>query len=426
MRERRRVGMRYFQEHGFPTAQEEAWRFTSVAPITKEPFSLAEAAEKAKASVLAEKLSVRSPGSTSLVVVNGHFAQELCRYELNGACEAGSLAKALHQAPGELEPYLMQLATPTFHAFTALNAAFWEDGIFLRVKRGGRTAEPIHLLCLHLGGAGSTASYPRVFITLEAASVADVVLTLDGGGAGRKLINLAGEILLGEGSHLRLCIEQRAGVPFQTGAVQIRQQRESRLEVHTCTFSPRKGSRKGGPEGRLARNDLGVSLEGDGAACCLGGLYLAGGNALVDNHTCVDHVKPHTKSRQLYKGILDGKAAGVFDGKIVVRPKAQQADAWQMNKNLLLSKEATVNTKPQLEINADDVKCSHGATIGQMEEDALFYLRSRGIPEAEARAMLMRAFASDVLEQISNLMVRKRIEQSIKESLPGASRPRRG
>lgn len=417
---RRSAAIGFFQEHGFPSAREEAWRFTNVAPIARAPFATAEPARSGAAKILVERLRLTKSAGTCLVLVNGRFSPELSRLEHDPGCEIASLAGVLRSAPGRLEPYLAQLVTPDFHAFAALNAAFWEDGLFVRIKRGGGGTGVIHLLCLHLGAASATVSYPRLFITAEAESEAGVLVTLDGAGEGEALLNLAGEIVLGEGSRLELCIEQGAGVPFQVGVVQIRQQQQSRLSVHTCTFSRRRGSRQGGAGGQgLARNDLGVSLEGEGAECFLGGLYLAGGDALVDNHTCVDHGKPHTLSRELYKGILEGKGAGVFDGKIVVRKEAQRTDARQMNKNLLLSKEATVNTKPQLEINADDVKCSHGATIGQMEEDAVFYLRTRGIPEPQARAILMRAFAAEIVEQIRNPAARERIGRSVKEGLPG-------
>jgi Fe-S cluster assembly protein SufD len=310
-----------------------------------------------------------------------------------------SLADALtHDASVERE--LGRLVPIEMNGFVALNTAFFRDGAFISIPPGVAVPEPIHVVHYSSNGPRPSASHPRNLVILGEGSTATIVETYLGGGEHRSLTNAVTEVVLGEGAVLTHCKSVSASVSgqnqaYHVGATSVRQERGSVYTSISFTAGP-----------GLARNDLRVTLQEERADCTLLGLYLPSGSEHVDNHTVIDHAAPHGTSRQLYKGILDGRGRAVFNGRIVVRPGAQQTDARQTNKNVLLSSDATIDTKPQLEILADDVKCSHGATVGQLDPEMLFYLKSRALSGDAARALLTYGFAADVIERVKPASLR--------------------
>jgi Fe-S cluster assembly protein SufD len=358
-----------FEELGFPTAKTEAWKYTGIQPITATDW---------KPSPRGIRVSSPLP--------------------------AGVRARRLTEAETVrvAEPHLATIAGFEDSAFAALNTALFDEFVVLEIERGAHVAEPI---CLSFGGedAGGTpvVSFPRILILAGKGSQASIVETWNG--AGRRLSDAVTEVALEDGAileHTKLQTESEE--TFHVHTLAARLARDSRFTSHNVAFGA-----------ALARTDLHVALAGEGSECHLYGLYAGKGRQHLDNHTVIDHVKPHCSSRELYKGILDGASRGVFHGRIIVRPDAQKTDAIQTNKNLILSREALVNSTPALEILADDVKCKHGSTTGQLDAAALFYLRSRGIGEAEARALLTYAFAADVAEKITVATVRRAVEREL-------------
>jgi Fe-S cluster assembly protein SufD len=298
-----------------------------------------------------------------------------------------SLAELAQSAPELLRENLGQLVGPKEHPFAALNAAFLEDGAVLRVPRGADVEEPLHVVFLSTGGQPARVTHPRVLVVAEAGSRVRLIQDHVSVGGGTGFSNTVTEVFVGPNAQVDLVLLQRkASDAFQLSNLAARIERDGRFSSHTLTLG-----------GRLVRNDLTVTLVDEGADATLNGLFVGAGEQLIDNHTLVDHAMPHGTSRQLYKGILGGKSRGVFRGRVRVRPDAQKTDARQSNPNLLLARGAAIDSKPQLEIHADDVKCSHGSTIGQLDEDALFYLRSRAIELALARDLLTFGFAREIL-----------------------------
>jgi Fe-S cluster assembly protein SufD len=381
-----------FADAGFPTTDEEEWRYTNVGAIARAPFVPASSGARVPRDEL-EEIAFPFFACSVACFLDGRFAPELSsRQPLSGALRVDALARAIREAP-EQRGALGLLADPKQHPFAALNAALFEDGALVTVPAGAALDAPIHLVFATTGSAGEArASFPRVAIEAGAGSRALVVQDHVSLGAGARLAAAVTEVEVRENASLELVVVQReSDASFHVGNVQARLARDARLAVRTLTLG-----------GALVRNDLGVVFAEPGAECSLDGLFLGAGERLVDNHTLVDHARPHCASRELYKGILGGRSRGVFRGRIVVRPDAQKTDARQANANVLLSDHAEIDTKPQLEIWADDVRCNHGASIGRLDEDALFYLRSRGIAEAAARDLLVRGFAAEVLGRIGN------------------------
>jgi Fe-S cluster assembly protein SufD len=405
----RRAAAAEFSKTGFPTTRHEEWRFTNVAPIAETPFVAAPTATV----TTAEAAEFHVPGLSGPVMtfVNGHYARELSTI---GVPVAGLAAASLAEAAGTDEPRLQaQLGRHLDFAgrpFAALNTALFEDGALVSVADNAVVEEPIQLVFLSTDTPTPAVSHPRVLLLLGRNSQARVVETYAGLGQARGFTNAVTEIVLGDGSvldHYRL--QRESGTAFHVGHTQFHLDRSSRVTSNAFAF----GS-------LISRHDAVAVLGGEGADCTLNGLYVAGGLQLVDNHTEIDHATPHGTSHELYKGILDGRSRGVFNGRIRVRPDAQKTDAKQTNKTLVLSGDAQVNTKPQLEIFANDVKCTHGATVGQLSEDAMFYLRARGIGADDARSMLVKAFATDVTGRIGLEPVRAELDRMLAARLPGA------
>lgn len=387
----RRVALESFSRMGFPTTHDEEWRFTSVVPLTRIPFRLALPDGR---TLTAQKLSPFTFGGwdgIQLVFVNSHFAAQLSSVgDLPPGMIAGSLAVALERNAELLEPHLARYADASKEPFGALNTAFISDGAFVYIPKNLVVEKPVHLLFVSTAGEAPAVSHPRSLIITEANSQLQLLESYAGWRPETYFTNAVTEIAAGENAfvdHYKLQRESLSA--FHMGTVQVHLSRDANVSTQSISIG-----------GALVRNHVNAVLDGEGGEATLNGFYLVNGTQHVDNHTCIEHVKPHCNSHELYKGILDGKARGVFNGRIIVRPNAQKTDSKQTNKNLILSEEALVNTNPQLEIYADDVKCTHGATIGQLDADSLFYLRSRGIDRESARHLLTYAFAGDFISRV--------------------------
>jgi Fe-S cluster assembly protein SufD len=404
LRQLRREALGRFLALGFPTTQDEEWRNTNVAPIARTDFTLASLPERAVSAQDIEPHALPELKGCQLVFVNGHLAPGLSEV---GALPDGvliaSIPEALETDPECVRHFLGRAASTEENAFTALNTAFVNDGAFLYVPGGLTLEEPLHLLYLTVPGAGPAVTHPRNLIVLQRAAKATIVETYAGIGDGRYLTNAVTELLLEDGAiaeHVKLQHESVSA--WHVGSLHVHQARDSHLM--SCGFSF---------GGELVRNDTGAVLDGPGATAEMDGLYLARGRQHVDNHTTLDHAQPHCTSSESFKGVLAGSSSAVFNGKVIVRKDAQKTDSRQSNRNLLLSEDALVNTKPELEIYADDVRCTHGATIGQLDEDSVFYLRTRGIDLESARSLLVHAFASEIVGRVRALPIRQRLEPAI-------------
>ena len=395
---------------GFPTTRHEEWRFTSVAPIAGEAFTLAPPAVDAGPIDIAP-LRFRGVCAAELVFVNGHFVPALSTRSASLDCaKAGSLAAAISSRASEVEPYLGRVAPFEHAAFVALNTALFADGAYIHIPAHTVVERPIHVLFVSTGAAPATMAHPRVLAVLGDNSQASIVETYAGPAGGHYFTNVITEIVLGEHAVLdHYKLQHESTDAYHVGSIYVKGARSANCASHSISLG-----------GALVRNDVVAVLGGEGGECTLNGLYLADGQRLVDNHTTIDHAMPHCGSREIYKGILADRARGVFNGKIIVRPDAQKTDAKQTNRALLLSEDAQINTKPELEIFANDVKCTHGAAIGQLDEDAVFYLRSRGLGKADARRLLIHAFAGDVLNRMPLQPVRTSVEEVLQRQLAHA------
>lgn len=410
LNELRQAGISSFANLGFPTTKNEDWKYTNLEPIASLRFAEANGHVKSLGGTDVLARAFADADCPRLVFLNGVYAPHLSAPgTLSGGARLESLAELIKRDDSLLPAQLGRYASYRQQAFVALNTAFIGDGAVVVIPSGRQLAQPIYLIYASSAAEQQLVSHPRTLIFIGAGSEAKIVESYVATNDGIYFCNAVTE-LIGEADsrveHYRL---QREGESaFHTGTLDANLGRGAHLTAHAITLS-----------GSLVRNDVHVSLNGEGAECVLNGLYLAGGRQHIDNSTVIEHVKPHASSFELYKGILDGAAHGVFNGKIVVHKDAQKSDARQVNKNLLLSENAAVNTKPQLEIYADDVKCSHGSTIGQIDADALFYLRSRGLELAEARNLLSFAFAGDVVGRIRIDSLRRRLDDYIMAKFRG-------
>lgn len=394
-----------FNERGFPTTRDEEWKFTSVAPLLRIPFRPVSGYEvDGPTSSQLKRFTFGELDCIRLVFVNGRFSDELSSVRpMPSGMVVGSIAAAWDSHREWIEPHLASNSGCRDHPFVALNTAFLEDGAFVYLPAGKVVEQPIHLLFVSTSLEEATASHPRNLIVVGDNSQVAIVESYVGLDEGVYFTNAVTQIVAGRNAvidHYKLQQESREA--FHIATLAVHQDRSSNFTSHSISLG-----------GALVRNDVNARLDAEGAECTLNGLYVAAGQQLIDNHTRIDHAKPHCASREFYKGILDGNARGVFNGKIYVHPDAQKTDAKQTNKTLLLSPAATINTKPQLEIFADDVKCTHGATVGQLDEDAIFYLRSRGIGQKDARGLLTYAFANDIVSRIEIPPIRAYVEEAL-------------
>ena len=393
-----------FCQVGFPTTHDEDWRFTNVVPISRTRFTLAEKPGAVKESDLR---SWQLPNAAArLLFVDGHFRSELSQLQ-NGKVSASGLGEVLLKHESDLESHLGRYLDTNRDAFSALNTAFIEDGAFVHVSRGVTLEGPIHLLFVSTKADTPRMVHPRNLLIFEQESQGTVIEEYVSLGGGTVLSNSVTELIAGESAHVsHYMIEREDRAAFNISTLRIQQDRSANVASHSLLLG-----------GGLVRNNVHPVLAGEGGECLINGLFVGNGSQHLDNYMHVEHASPHCSSRQFYNGILDDRAHGVFHGRIVVHKDAQKTDAKQTNRNLLLSDNAQIDTKPQLEIYADDVKCTHGATIGQIEENALFYLRSRGIDEVAARRLLLLAFASECLDRMKPGAARDYSEQLIHQHL---------
>ena len=407
LRKLRRDAFARFCEVGFPTTHDEDWRFTNVSAIAQTPFQLA---RNGRVRVSRQQLEPywAARVACQLVFVNGRFAHELSfPGKLPDGVKVSNLAGEISSNPGTIEPHLGRYLDICRDAFAALNTAFTEDGAYVHVRRGTLVEEPIYLLFVSTGDDTPSMNHPRNLVVAEEDSQATFVeeyVSLDGGAM---FCNTVTELVAGDHTVLsHYMIEREHKQAFNISTLRIQQGRSANVVSHSVLLG-----------GALVRNNVHPVLAGEGGECLINGLFIGNGHQHLDNYMLVEHASPRCGSRQFYNGILDGHAHGVFHGRIIVHKDAQKTDAKQTNRNLLLSDDAQIDTKPQLEIYADDVKCTHGATIGQIEGDALFYLRSRGIDEVSARKLLLFAFASECLDRMKQGPVRKHVEGLINRCL---------
>jgi Fe-S cluster assembly protein SufD len=404
----RRKALTSLQDLGFPTTKHEEWRFTNISPIVKTQFAVPPPYLSGSVpAVEVRKLVLPGFEGTVLVFVNGHYAADLSIVSgLPREVKAGSLAAAMKTDPETVLQHLARYASFSNSSFVALSTAFMHDGAYVYVPPKTVVPEPIFLLFVTTGDT-RVATHPRNLIVVGEQSQVTIIERYTSPGQGVYLTNTVSEVVAGEGAiveHDRLQDESMKA--FHVNATHIHQHARSNVISNAVSLG-----------GSLVRNNITAVLDAEGCECTLNGLSLSTGEQLIDNHTAIDHAKPNCVSHELYKAVLDGKSRGVFNGKIFVRKDAQKTDAKQTNKTLLLSDEATMDTKPQLEIFADDVRCTHGATVGHLDDEQLFYCRSRGIAVDDARDLLTFGFASDVVNRIHVDALQKQLDIMIQARL---------
>ncbi len=405
----RKAGIARFAELGFPTLHQEDWRFTSVEPLAKLPFK--PIWEASRDGLHPEEIAGFTFGqlpARRLVFVDGHYVAGLSSPgpQVNGL-RVGSLAEALATDSALLERYLAHYASSDDNPFTALNTAFFQDGAFVLVPAGQTVETPIHLLFVALAREAGATAQPRNVIVVEKAGVATILESYVSAVEAPHFTNAVTELVVGEGAVVEHCkFQDESRSAFHMAAIHAHLGRNCNFISHSLATGA-----------RLSRNNIRTTLAGEGVECVLNGLYLTRGEQLADHHMVVEHAQPQGHSHEYYNGILAGRSKGVFHGRILVRQAAQKTDAKQTNKNLLLSDEATVDTKPQLEIYADDVKCTHGATVGQLNEESIFYLRARGLSAETARRMLIHAFAGEIIERIRYTPAREELDKLVWDRL---------
>jgi Fe-S cluster assembly protein SufD len=395
----RRAGNAHFAEFGFPTTEDEEWRFTNIRPIAElNPQAAPKNVRLTREDIA--RFTYSDLPSRMLVFVDGKLHPELSSPGSNDGVKVLDLAAASEAESDVLQQHLGRYARYDDNAFVALNTSLIDDGALIVVGAKQEITEPIFLLFVSTGKVAGAVTNPRVLVVAQERSRAVVIEKYVTLGDQPHFTNSVTELILAESARLEHCkIQDERVNAFHVATIQSYQKRNSNLLTHSISLGA-----------SIARNNVIPVLDAEGCECTMNGLYITHGTQLVDHHTTIHHAKPHCNSHEFYHGILDGKSQGVFNGKIFVRPDAQKTDAKQTNRNLLLSNEATINTKPQLEIFADDVKCTHGATVGQLEEEHIFYLRARGIGLEQARRMLVHAFASDIVNRISIEAIRNELD----------------
>ena len=395
----------HIRKNGFPTRRMEDWKYTDVQPILKFDFNF-DTASNVTTSKLTD--TIEGLDCYRLVFLNGRLVHG------DTITGDGIVVKTLHQAIVSdsklLQSHLNRYATAGKSSFIDLNTAFMQDGCLIKLDDKAVLDKPLNLIYLSDQQASPFASNPRNLLVLGKHARATVIETYSGTDTAEYFTNTITEISLDHGAELEhYKLQQEGALGFHIGNTQVEQKRDSRFVSHSISLG-----------GKLARNDIEVRLTEAGSETVLNGLYIAGQSQHVDNHTRIDHISPHTSSNETYRGILSGRARAVFNGKVIVHKDAQKTNAHQSNANLLLSNDAEIDTKPELQIHADDVKCSHGTTVGQLDENMLYYLRTRAIPEKLARSLLTFAFASDVISRMGLAPFRQLLQQRVVGHLPDA------
>lgn len=393
-----------FAEEGWPTTRLEDWHHTSLALLEQQSFAAAQPAS-VKETVARSR---QTEDSHCMVFVDGRYVPELSDIKaLPAGAELLSLSQALADAPDQVEALFGNEQRGS--ATEALNTAFVSDGAFIRLGRGVSIEQPVHLL--FISASAGAASFPRNLIQAEAGSHAIIVEHYVGQGSGASLTNAVTRLKLAADANVtHLKLQQEDPQAFHLGVIDAEQDKGSVYNSHSMSFGA-----------RLARHDIATRFNGDHCETLLNGLYYVDGRRHVDHHTIIDHARPFGVSREFFRGVLDDNARGVFGGRILVAPGADKTDAVQRSDSLLLSRMAKADARPELEIYADDVKCAHGATVGQINADSLFYLRSRGLDEAHARHVLTYAFAAEAVHRIEPEFLRRRVVAAIQSLVPGGA-----
>lgn len=409
--EKRAAGFAEFEKVGFPTVREEAWKYTNVARIADAEFSLGDIAGIDVALAGRSIPFYAESEGARLVFLNGVFISELSDIsKLDGGIEVQRLSEAIASNGDLVAKHLGSLAGSEGRGFTALNEAFLTDGAFIRVKRGKAVEQPVNLFFVTGPRADHQATFPRTLVVAEEASIASVVenyieLCDETGRFGNRtyLTDAVAEFIVEPGANLAHYKVQHEGAKaFHIADTRVSLKRASVFTSLSIALG-----------GQLSRHEVSVTFGEEGGECRLAGLYLTSDAQVADTHVTVDHAVPRCESEVTFKGVLDGKSRGVFDGKVLVRKDAQMTNSVTSNKNLLLSTDARVDTKPQLEIFADDVKCGHGATVGQLENDEIFYLLSRGLTPEQARTLLTYGFAKEIIEGIKVASIKSHLDDVI-------------
>jgi Fe-S cluster assembly protein SufD len=402
----REKAIQFLKKNGLPSTKHEEYRFAPITKSLEKNFTWKNEVSPSSTKSIDEFL-IPSLDAHLLVFVNGAYSKELSVVKnLPGIVKVKTLSEAFESEKEIIDQYFDKLVNSEIDSFAALNSAFWQEGIFIQVPENTIVEKPF--LILHINDASQTQviAHTRILAVIDNNSSLNVIETFDSVGTNPVFNTLTEEIVVGEHANFEYCKIQNDDQLHQVANTVIHQSNSSQVNTFTLTL-----------QGKVIRNNFNITIDGEHCESHFYGLYLLNGNTLADNHTVVDHRKANSFSNELYKGIMDGNSKGVFNGKIFVRPHAQKTNAFQSNRNIIISDSATVNTKPQLEIWADDVKCSHGCTTGQLDEEAMFYLRSRGISESIAKAMLLYAFAADVLTPIKNEALKLYLDGLIAERL---------
>jgi Fe-S cluster assembly protein SufD len=412
----RNAALSAFSKTGFPTLQDEDWRFTNVSSIAKLPLHQAPASSQLADGKSIVNLAFSKLSAIRLVFINGCYAPALSTPEAPKGLFVGSLAAGLASNLEWIQQHLGRYVKPDANAFDALNTAFFRDGALISVPANTILSSPIHLVFLSTAGQEGAVSLPRNLILVGANSHATILETYASLGQTSGLTNALTELAVGPGAVVEHCkYQEENDATFHMAALHALLEKGANVISHSIAIGA-----------KLSRNNIRVSLVGEGAECLLNGLYLTREHQLADHHMVVEHAQPRCNSHEYFNGILDGHSRGVFHGRILVLQAAQKTDAKQTNKNLILSDEAGVNTKPQLEIYADDVKCTHGATIGQLSDESIFFLRARGIGLETARRMLIHAFAGEIVDRVRCLEARVELNHRVwarLETHPGVIAP---
>jgi Fe-S cluster assembly protein SufD len=402
----REKAIQFLKKNGLPATKHEEYRF---APITKSLERNFTWKNEISASSVKSINEFLIPGLDAhlIVFVNGAYSKELSFINyLPSGVKVKTLSEAFENNKETIYLHFDKLVNPETDSFAALNSAFWQEGIFIHVPENTIVEKPVLILNINDANQSQVIAHARILAIIGNNSSLNIIEKFDSTGTNPVFNTLTEEIVVGEHASFEYCKIQNDNQLHQVANTVIHQSNSSQVNTFTLTL-----------QGKVVRNNFNITIDGENCESHFYGLYMLNGNTLADNHTVVDHKKPNSFSNELYKGVMDGNSKGVFNGKIFVRPHAQKTNAFQSNRNIIISDSATVNTKPQLEIWADDVKCSHGCTTGQLDEEAMFYLRSRGISESIAKAMLLYAFAADVLTPIKNEVLKSYLDGLIAERL---------
>jgi Fe-S cluster assembly protein SufD len=393
------------KKSGLPNGKSEEYRFIPIAKNLQKNFTWTTNAATASINKIEEFL-IGGIDANVLVFVNGIYSQSLSKVISPLAqVTISSLADSIASEIGQKD--FDKLVNSEADAFAGMNTAFWQDGILIHVPKNTTVEKPVFILHINDATKEQVIAHTRLLVVMEEGSSLSIIEKFDSIGTNPVFHTFTEEISIAAKATLDYCkVQNDSGKVTQVANTTIHQSNSSKVNSFTLTM-----------DGEMIRNNFTILIDGENCESHFHGIYLLTENTVVDNHTVVDHKKPHSYSNELYKGIMDGNSKGVFNGKIYVRPQAQKTNAFQSNRNILMSETATVNTKPQLEIWADDVKCSHGCTTGQLDDEALFYLQSRGIPYDTAKAMLLYAFALDVLAPIKNETLKNYLDKLISERL---------